>query len=557
MLTRPAPAGAPALEGLTALQLQLRLHALLTRAIAAGVGTTEEVFAPCVQTLANSLHAESVGVWIADGDGAELRLCANTQSEGGTQAQAQVRIGRAHASVLSGTVHPAVLRDPRFEEPLFAPPLNGPERCVIAAPLVAGGRLAGVLAISRLEPLGSDVEEAIVCVADLLAIGVERQHAAARLREREDGLGTLIGTAPDGIVVMDARSRIIAVNPSLERIFGYQSGELTGQDVTILMPERFRSRHNMGVRRYSETGQKRISWHGIELAGVRSDGTEFPIEISFGEYAHNGEVVFTGFIRDITERKRAEARDQRRRRATQLTAVYVGAALVTLQAADLVIPVLPLPAWTFQAIVLLAIAGLPLVTGVAWGFGSVGTSAPAAAGSGPVWLRPATWVAVVCAMIAAAFFLSLPAPVADDDGDVIIAVLPFTDLDDTPAVRQLAGGITEDVLTAVARLDGVRVVSQTSVLASALGGRTVAHIGRELGAHFVLEGSVRQSNGLVRVSARLARVGQDRHVWAETFDRQFDDAFALQTGIAAAIAAELCRRVVPAPAQQEERDLPP
>ncbi|MEJ2186189.1 MAG: PAS domain S-box protein, partial [Gemmatimonadota bacterium] len=145
-------------------------------------------------------------------------------------------------------------------------------------------------------------------------------------------------------------------------------GELVGQDVTVLMPERFRPRHTAGVRHYEETGKKRISWNGVELVGLHKDGSEFPIEISFGEYTHEGARVFTGFIRDITDRKATEERERRRRRVIQTAAVYLGSSLVALQVADLLLPVLPLPDWTFRGLVLIGFLFFPVALALAWTF---------------------------------------------------------------------------------------------------------------------------------------------------------------------------------------------
>lgn len=548
MHTRTAPAeqGTP---DVPVLQLRLRLHAMLTRTVTAGADSAEALFQPCVQALATALHADTLAVWTASDDGTELRLCAAVRDDGGCQANARVRIGPAHVETLASAAPPALFHDPRFDEPLFAPSISGPERHVMVVPLVVEGRLAGVLAMSSMQPPLPAHCDVFLSVADLLAIAADRQRAVQLLREREDGLGTLISTAPDGIVVLDPHSRIIAVNPSLERIFGYQPGELPGEHVTTLMPERFRARHNSGIRRYRETGQKRISWHGIELVGLHKDGSEFPIEISFGEYALNGQMVFTGFIRDITERKLAEHRDRSRRRVIQATAVYVGSSFVVLQAADLILPVLPLPEWWFKVLVVLALLGLPLVMGAAWGWGVRGSgSAAAPARSMPVLplqaRRVAGWVATVLVAAAAMAFL-WQAPAGFRDEVPVIAVLPFSVLDDAPLSRQFASGVTDDIITAIAGQPEIRGVSSTTVIAHAGDGRTVAQLGRELAAEYVLEGSVRQAGDRIRVSVRLARSGRDRHIWAQTLDRDLFDALAVQAELASHVAGELARLLGP------------
>jgi PAS domain S-box-containing protein len=98
------------------------------------------------------------------------------------------------------------------------------------------------------------------------------------------------------------------------RVFGYAPGELIGKPLTVLMPESMRKLHQSGFERYLTTGERHINWQGTELIGLRKNGEEFPAEISFGELTTNGHLVFTGFIRDITERKLAEEERERLRR---------------------------------------------------------------------------------------------------------------------------------------------------------------------------------------------------------------------------------------------------
>jgi PAS domain S-box-containing protein len=109
-------------------------------------------------------------------------------------------------------------------------------------------------------------------------------------------------TASDAILTMDAGSVILSVNPAAERIFGYTAAEMVDQPLAFLMPERFRESHRRGVRRYLETGVRRIRWDGVQLPGLHKSGREIPLEISFGSFLRDGEPVFTGIIRDVSER---------------------------------------------------------------------------------------------------------------------------------------------------------------------------------------------------------------------------------------------------------------
>jgi PAS domain S-box-containing protein len=135
----------------------------------------------------------------------------------------------------------------------------------------------------------------------------ERKRMEETLRDSEEQYRLVVETATDAVISIDENSRIVFVNPATERIFGYTSPELLGQSLTLLMPEPMRPRHQTGIRRYVKTGERHIDWRGAEFVGRRKDGEDFPIEVSFGELASNGERRFTGYIRDISERKHAEA----------------------------------------------------------------------------------------------------------------------------------------------------------------------------------------------------------------------------------------------------------
>ena len=134
----------------------------------------------------------------------------------------------------------------------------------------------------------------------------ERRQAEARLEDSEERYRLLAETAKDAIIIINKESIIQFVNNATENTFGYTSDELLGQSITMLMPEELRARHLEGFRKYLETSTKKISWRGTELLGMNKSGQNFPIEISFGEYRKNSELLFTGFIRDITGRKEAE-----------------------------------------------------------------------------------------------------------------------------------------------------------------------------------------------------------------------------------------------------------
>jgi PAS domain S-box-containing protein len=114
-------------------------------------------------------------------------------------------------------------------------------------------------------------------------------------------------TATDAIVTIDEQSTILFVNRAAERIFGYAISEMMHQPVTMLMPQYLREAHRASVGGYLQTGQKHFSWTAIKLTGLHRSGREFPIEVSLGEHVNGKKRIFTGIVRDISEREQSEA----------------------------------------------------------------------------------------------------------------------------------------------------------------------------------------------------------------------------------------------------------
>lgn len=121
-------------------------------------------------------------------------------------------------------------------------------------------------------------------------------------------LRSVIDTAPDAIIIIDRSGRIEGFSPAAERIFGYIAREVIGRDVSVLMPEPYRSEHDRYLSRYLETGERRIIGIGRTVIALHRDGHTFPIELAVGEVRDGGRHLFTGFIRDISERVATEAR---------------------------------------------------------------------------------------------------------------------------------------------------------------------------------------------------------------------------------------------------------
>ena len=134
----------------------------------------------------------------------------------------------------------------------------------------------------------------------------DRKREESERRYIEQRYRVMVETASDAVVCIDESGAILLANPATAKVFGYDPADLIGKPLTMLMPEYLRKLHEDGFRRYSATGQRHINWQGTELTGLRKNGQEFPVEISFGELTADGHRIFTGFVRDISERKQAE-----------------------------------------------------------------------------------------------------------------------------------------------------------------------------------------------------------------------------------------------------------
>jgi two-component system sensor kinase FixL len=117
---------------------------------------------------------------------------------------------------------------------------------------------------------------------------------------------SIIQSAVDGIVLIDARGRIEAFNQAAERLFGYREADVLGRNVSMLMPSPYREEHDLYLARYLATGEARIIGIGREVTGRRSDGSVFPLRLSVGEASVGGERKFTGILHDLSARVRLE-----------------------------------------------------------------------------------------------------------------------------------------------------------------------------------------------------------------------------------------------------------
>lgn len=170
---------------------------------------------------------------------------------------------------------------------------------------VTGMRLDGTtfpleLAISEMEVNGQRMFTGIV--RDIS----ERKNTEEKLRELLARTKAILDTIVDGVITISDRGLIETVNPAAEKIFGYKLQELAGKNVSMLMPNPYRAEHDQYLDNYLSTGEKKIIGIGREVTGLRKNGSTFPLELAISEMEVSGQRMFTGIVRDISERKETE-----------------------------------------------------------------------------------------------------------------------------------------------------------------------------------------------------------------------------------------------------------
>lgn len=167
-----------------------------------------------------------------------------------------------------------------------------------------GAEFLAELSITALRNPDDSLRGFAAVVSDI----TRRRAAEDALRSQESHLRSILSTVPDAMIVIDDQGMILSFSAAAERLFGYTEAELRGANVNILMPSPDRERHDNYIRRYLETGEKRIIGIGRVVFAQRKDGSTFPMELSIGEASGEAHPLFTGFIRDLTERHKTEER---------------------------------------------------------------------------------------------------------------------------------------------------------------------------------------------------------------------------------------------------------
>jgi TolB-like protein/Flp pilus assembly protein TadD len=251
----------------------------------------------------------------------------------------------------------------------------------------------------------------------------------------------------------------------------------------------------------------------------------------------------------------------KRRNVYKVAAAYAVVSWLVIQAASIILPTFEAPGWAMKALLVIVALGFIFAALISWGFEmtpqgikrteTADAIAVSTHGQKHLWI----YVVVVGAGLSIALFFlgrytaKSGAPRPDDTARAVpqksVAILPFENLSEDKANAYFADGIQGEILTRLTRIADLKVISRTSTQSYQSKPANVAEIAKQLGVASILEGSVQRAAGQVRVNVQLINTLTDSHLWAETFDRNLTDIFAVESEIAQKIAESLQTRLSP------------
>ena len=251
----------------------------------------------------------------------------------------------------------------------------------------------------------------------------------------------------------------------------------------------------------------------------------------------------------------------KRRNVYKVAVTYAVVGWLLIQIATQVFPFLDISNWAIRLMILLIATGFPIALLIAWAFeltpeGIKRTEDVDQPVKGTARHRTWIYVSLVGAALSVGlFFIGRYSATTKQSGateipDKSIAVLPFLDLSQAKDQEYFCDGISEEILDALAKVEGLRVVSRTSSFAFKGRNTDVAEIGQKLGVRTVLEGSLRRDGNRIRVTAQLINAGDGFHIWSDTFERELQGVFALQDEITRSIVDGLKIKLAVAPTQR-------
>ncbi len=287
-----------------AISAQFSIDALQARDI-------QTVFDDAAHILRENMPVDFSAIFERSPDGKSMRLRAGEgwrPSEVGTlEVEVDKQTPKGRALQLN---QPIVISDVRSDRGLRLPKFMRDRGIVSSMAVVIPGRSGafGVLGVDTKSArvFSADDVHFLESIGNILATAISRLQFESELRDAAARLRGVVETAVDGIITIDDRGVVETFNPAAERIFGYAADEVIGRNVSMLMPEPYHSEHDGYIEHYHKTGERRIIGIGREVRGRRKDGTEFPMDLAVSATDVGRRGIFTGLVRDITERKRLE-----------------------------------------------------------------------------------------------------------------------------------------------------------------------------------------------------------------------------------------------------------
>jgi PAS domain S-box-containing protein len=281
---------------------------------------TAEAYPRLLETIGTSLGWEFGAVWEAAPGASSIMYCAETwctdapllREFAHTSRGISLPLGRGLPGRVWSSHAPAWIADVQTD-PNFARVEAAVEAGLHAGlcfPIRTAHGVIGAIEFltNTLREPDADLLAAMESLGSQIGQFVERSWALEAIHGREERHAAILEAALDCIITIDDRGRVLEFNRAAEETFGYSAEDVVGREMAeLIIPPTIIGDHRRGLARYLETGDARILGRRLEIVAKRADGSEFPVELTVTRIGLPGQPVFTGFVRDITERKQAEA----------------------------------------------------------------------------------------------------------------------------------------------------------------------------------------------------------------------------------------------------------
>ncbi|HEX2294631.1 MAG TPA: SpoIIE family protein phosphatase [Actinomycetota bacterium] len=286
--------------------------------VLAGASTLTEAAPRLLEAIAEGFGWTCASLWRIDEEAGMLR-CVDVYTKPGTDTESFADVSRALLIPKGGGLPGFVWESGKaewianvHENPVFVRASAARQAGLHAAilfPVHCAERVTGVLEFFSPEIREPDHEllRMMEAIGGQIGQFVERETVQEEVRASEARKSAILEAALDCIVLMDHNGRVVEFNPTAERVFGYRRDDVVGKEMaSLIIPPELRDAHRQGLARYLETGEGPVVGNRIEIKAMRADGTEFPVELAITRVDVAGPPLFTGYLRDIADRRQAD-----------------------------------------------------------------------------------------------------------------------------------------------------------------------------------------------------------------------------------------------------------